>query len=96
MVKDKKVGLTTVLKFVQIMVTKGLVVRDDTRRPQVFRPAQSEEDTQKQLTRNLMDRAFRGSAHSLVMQALRAKDATPEELQAIRQLLDSFKETHHD
>lgn len=100
MAKTKKVGLTTVLKFLQIMAVKGLVVRDETRRPQLFAPSQSEEETQKQMTRNLMDRAFRGSAHRLVMQALNVKDASPEELQAIRQLLDSHldshKETQHD
>ena len=81
-------GYTTVLKLLQIMADKGLVDRDDTDRTHVFTPRLSEERTQRQLLQDLLDRAFGGSALKLVMQALSAKKASPEELAQIRQLLD--------
>lgn len=89
-VKVGPVGYTTVLKFMQIMVGKGLLSRDESRRPQVYAPAQSEARTQRQLAGDLIDRAFRGSAHTLVLQALSARRASPEELRAIRELLDEY------
>jgi BlaI family transcriptional regulator, penicillinase repressor len=81
-------GYTTVLKLLQIMADKGLVDRDDTDRTHVYTPRLSEERTQRQLLQDLLDRAFGGSALKLVMQALSAKKASPEELAQIRQLLD--------
>ena len=75
---------TTVLKLLQIMTDKGLVRRDESARKHVYRAARSERVTQRQLVRDLADRAFGGSAGRLVMQALAAKKASPEELAEIR------------
>ena len=82
---------TTALKLLQIMTEKGLVRRDDTDRTHVFTPRLSEEQTQRQLVRDLLDRAFAGSASKLVMQALAARRASPEELGEIRRLLHSVE-----
>ena len=79
---------TTALKLLQIMTEKGLVRRDDTDRTHVFTPRLSEEQTQRQLIGDLLDRAFGGSASKLVMQALATRKASPEELGEIRRLLD--------
>ena len=89
---DRKTGYTTVLKLLQIMTDKGLVRRDERLRTHVYRPAGSEEQTQRRLVRDLLDRAFEGSAAKLVMQALSAKRATPQELAEIRELLDGLTE----
>lgn len=78
---------TTVLKLLQIMTDKGLVRRDESARTHVYRAARSERATQRQLVRDLADRAFGGSAARLVMQALAAKKASPEELAEIRRWL---------
>ena len=78
---------TTVLKLLQIMTDKGLVRRDESARTHVYRAARSERSTQRQLVRDLADRAFGGSAARLVMQALAAKKASPEELAEIRRWL---------
>lgn len=80
-------GYTTVLKFLQIMTEKGLVVRDESQRAHVYEPRCSEQKTQRQLLRDLMERAFGGSPGKLVMQALSTEKATPAELSAIRDLL---------
>lgn len=88
----QKIGLTTVLKLMQIMTTKGLVERDTDVRPQVFWAAQPRGQTQKALVRDLLDRAFRGSPGSLVLQALSLRKTSPEELEQIRALLDELEE----
>ena len=82
---------TTVLKTLQIMTEKGLVRRDDAERSHVYQAAASERSTQRQLVTDLMQRVFDGSAAQLVLHALQAGKASPEELAEIRRLLDA----HH-
>jgi len=77
--------------MLQIMADKGLVVRDESQRSHIYEAAVAEEETQRQLVGYLMERAFNGSAQKLVMQALSAKKAPPEELAAIRKLLDEME-----
>ncbi len=84
-------GYTTVLKLMQIMTEKGLVERDESQRPQIYRARYSEEQTQRQLLRDLLDRAFGGSVKALVLQALATKRSSPQELEAIEKLLDRFE-----
>jgi predicted transcriptional regulator len=86
-------GYTTVLKFLQIMVEKGLVTRDESRRAHVYAAARSSEETQGRLVGDLIARAFDGSAGQLVLRALSSRRATPAELAEIRRLLDELEET---
>jgi predicted transcriptional regulator len=88
---ERATGYTTVLKLLQIMAEKGLVLRDDSQRTHVYRARLSEEQTQRQLVGDLIHRAFGGSAQKLVLQALSSKRATSDELNAIRKLLDEFE-----
>jgi predicted transcriptional regulator len=85
---SKPTGYTTVLKMLQIMTEKGLVDRDETVRPQIYRPKASQAQTQRQLLRDLIQRAYGGSVKSLVMQALGTSKASPETLQEIEKLLE--------
>jgi BlaI family transcriptional regulator, penicillinase repressor len=89
--ETRETGYSTVLKMLQIMTEKGLVDRDESVRPQVFRARYSEEKTQQHLLRDLIQRAFNGSVKSLVMQALAAKKPTSQDLDDIQKLLDSFE-----
>jgi BlaI family penicillinase repressor len=84
---DAQTGYTTTLKLMQIMVEKGLLVREDDGRRHIYRPAMSEERTQKQLIQDLLDRVFAGSAEKLVMRALSARKVSPKELKRIREML---------
>ena len=84
-------GYTTVLKLMQIMAAKGLVERDEQERAHRYTPRLKQQQTQTQLLRDLVDRAFQGSASLLVQQALEAKRATPEEIAEIRHLLDQHE-----
>jgi predicted transcriptional regulator len=86
--RDRPAVYTTTLKLLQIMTEKGLVRRDDSDRSHVYQARMTEVQTQRQLVRDLLDRAFGGSASRLVMQALAARRSTPEELSEIRRLLE--------
>ena len=85
---SRPTGYTTVLKMLQIMTEKGLVERDETVRPQIYRPKASQAQTQRQLLRDLIQRAYGGSVKALVMQALGTSKTPPQTLDAIEKLLD--------
>jgi len=89
--QEREMGYTTVLKMMQIMTEKGLVVRDESERTHVYQAKLTQEQTQQQLVGDLLDKAFGGSASQLVLQALSAKPATADELTQIRQLLDKLE-----
>ena len=93
---ERQAAYTTALKLLQIMTEKGLVRRDETDRTHVYHARLSEEQTQRQLVRDLLDRAFGGSAAKLVMQALAARRATPEELIEIRKLIETRREVRDE
>ena len=89
--QSKPTGYTTVLKMVQIMTEKGLVERDETVRPQIYRAKYSQEQTQRHLVTDLLQRAFNGSVKALVMQALATKKSSAKDLDAIEKLLDRIE-----
>ena len=84
----RSTAYTTVLKLMQIMQAKGLVVRDEKGKAHVYRPKSTQQHTQKKLVGTLLDKAFRGSALSLVQHVLETKPTTREELNEIRRLID--------
>jgi BlaI family penicillinase repressor len=96
LLRERPTAYTTALKLLQIMTEKGLVRRDETDRTHVYYARLSEEQTQRQLVRDLLDRAFGGSASKLVMQALAARRASPEELGEIRKLIEARREVRDD
>jgi BlaI family transcriptional regulator, penicillinase repressor len=87
----KDTGYTTTLKILQKMTDKGLVQRDESERSHVYSAAIKAEKTQRQLVRDLLQRAFGGSPGQLVLQALSEKRASAEELAEIRRLLDRLQ-----
>jgi BlaI family penicillinase repressor len=89
--QEEETGYTTTLKLMQIMVDKGLLVRESDGRRHIYGPAISEERTQKQLLGELLDHVFAGSAEKLVMRALSARKVSPKELQRIRKMIDEIE-----
>ena len=94
--RERPTAYTTALKLLQIMTEKGLVRRDETDRTHIYHARLSEEQTQRQLVRDLLDRAFGGSASKLVMQALAARRSTPEELGEIRKMIETRREARDE
>jgi predicted transcriptional regulator len=87
----RAVGYTSVLKTMQIMRDKGLIVCDARQRPQLYRTKQSQRATCKQLAGDLLHRVFGGSTRQLLLHALDNKRCTPDELSEIRELLDEIE-----
>lgn len=98
--RPKPFVYTTALRFLQIMHEKGLVSREEGekggkggkgrggKRGHVYSPAVPAERTQRQMVGDLLDRAFGGSVHDLVLHALGSGRVSSDELQEIRKLLD--------
>jgi predicted transcriptional regulator len=86
----QKTGYTTVLKILQIMHEKALVIRDETNRAHVYAAADSETHTQSSLIKDLISKAFGGSTSKLVMRAI-DESTSAEEIDDIRQLLNSLE-----
>ena len=81
---------STILKFMQIMADKGLLIRDEKQRAHVYKAARPREWTQQQLAGHLLERAFSGSAKALLIGALSARKTTKSELAEIRKLVDEY------
>jgi predicted transcriptional regulator len=88
---SRETAYTTTLKILQNMTDKGLVLRDESQRSHVYVPAARADQTQRQLVRDLLHRAFGGSPGKLVVQALSEERASEDELAEIRRLLDELE-----
>lgn len=88
----RETGYTTTLKLMQIMAEKGLVTRDERARTHIYAARGSQESTQRQLIRDLVARAFGGSAATLVLRALSSHQTSDDELREIRRLIDDAKD----
>jgi predicted transcriptional regulator len=88
---DKPTGYTTVLKQMQVMTEKGLLARSERFRSHVYEARIAKEQTQRQLTRNLVRRAFDGSAKNLVLGALSSQKVSAADLAEIRRMLDEYE-----
>ncbi|SPF54878.1 Transcriptional repressor, CopY family [Candidatus Sulfopaludibacter sp. SbA4] len=87
----KPTQYTTVLKTLQIMAEKGLVRRDEEQRAHIYEASRPREWTQSQLAADLLQRAFSGSAKSLLLGALSAHKVSREELAELRKFLEEYE-----
>ncbi|MCA9210628.1 MAG: BlaI/MecI/CopY family transcriptional regulator [Planctomycetales bacterium] len=88
---EKGTNYSTTVKMLSVMLDKGLVKRDETASPHIYRPAMTREATGKRMLRDLVDKVYDGAAMSLVLQALASTKATPDELAEVRRLLDEME-----
>ncbi|CAN5340235.1 BlaI/MecI/CopY family transcriptional regulator [soil metagenome] len=91
--EDRRGGYTTVLKFLQIMTGKGLVVRDETERAHVYAAAEPAEKTKRAMVADLIDQLFDGSARALVLEAIDAQHVSAGELAEIRKKIKAREES---
>jgi len=94
--KVRDVGYTTVLKLMQIMMEKGLVRRDESRRTHIYKARLSKKRTQKRLVSELIDKAFGGSAAGLIGQTLMSRKPGGDELAQIQSLIEQYRKEHND
>ena len=88
---DRDTGYSTTLKMMQVMLEKGLLKRDESVRPQVYSPAQPEEQTQRQMVDDMLQRVFGGSARKMVLRAAESENVSADELAEIRRLLKQLE-----
>ena len=89
--KEKEMGYTSALKFLQIMTTKGLVERTEDQRAHVYSATQPAEKTKQQFANDVLQRVFRGSTSQLMQHALSGRRSSKKELDEIRRLLDEYE-----
>jgi predicted transcriptional regulator len=82
---------TTVLKQLQVMAEKGLVLRNEDQRAHIYEASRPREWTQRQLAGDMLQRAFNGSAKSLMMGALSSRKASKQELAELRALIEEYE-----
>ncbi len=92
---DKEIGYTTTLKLMQLMVEKGLLLRDTTQRTHVYASVADEQAVKRNLLNQFLDKTFRGSASELVMEALGQHRASDDELEAIKQLIEQMEQKNN-
>ncbi|WP_020652253.1 BlaI/MecI/CopY family transcriptional regulator [Massilia niastensis] len=85
------VTYATVLRLMQVMHGKGLLIRDESERSHVYAPAHARDALQGNLLKDLMQRAFAGSAKALVLAALKS-GISKKERDEIEQLLRDDKD----
>lgn len=90
--EGKGTNYSTTVKMLSVMLTKGLVRRDDKARPHVYRAAMSRDRAAKGFLTDLIEKVYNGSSMSLVLQALAGGKASKEEIEEARKLLDEMEE----
>lgn len=88
---QRDTGFSTTLKMMQVMTAKGLLLKDDDQRPQVFRPAMSQEQAQTQFVDDLIQRVFGGAADKLILRAVSSKHVSHKDLEQIRKLIKKLE-----
>ena len=91
LLENRETGYSTTLKMMQVMFDKGLLKRDESQRPQLYAPTIPEEQTQKQIVDDLVQRVFGGSARKLVLRAVESERISAKELAEIRKLLKQME-----
>jgi BlaI family penicillinase repressor len=89
--KTRAANYSTTVKMLSIMLNKDLLKRDEATSPHLYRPTRNQQVTQRRMLRDLIEKAYLGSAGSLVLQALSSKRASVEELAEIRRVLDELE-----
>lgn len=88
---ERETGYSTTLKMMQVMLEKGLLLRDETVRPQLYRAARTKQETQELMLDELARKVFHGSAKRLVMQMVSSGRLSAEELAEIQRLAREAK-----
>ena len=89
--KEKDVGYTSALKFLQIMTAKGLVSRSEDQRAHVYTANQPAEKTKQQFAADVLKRVFSGSATQLMQHALSGRRGSKKEIEEMRRMLDEIE-----
>ncbi len=79
---------TTVLTMLRVMQEKGFVGRDEAGRAHVYSAAVQERQVKRNLLRELVRTAFRGSPEALLMRLLEDEKLSEDELSRLREFIE--------
>ncbi len=88
---ERGTGYSTTLKMMQIMTDKGLLIKDESQRPQVYRPALTQEEAQTRVVDDVIQRVFGGAADKLILRAIRSREISAKEVAQIQELLKKLE-----
>lgn len=88
---SKDTGYTSTLKQMQVMHEKGLLRRSEGHRSHVYEAVASRESVHARIAGDVLHRVFEGSARDLILGALTAQRASPDDLNEIRRAIDEFE-----
>ncbi len=94
--ESREVGYTTTLKIMQIMTDKGLVGRNTDHRTHIYHALAKEKDTQGTLLEKFIEKTYRGSTMRLVLQALGKQDATEQELEDLKKIINQLEQKNNE
>jgi len=89
--KKRSLARNTVQTMLTRMADKGWLHTRTEGKAFYFRAARPRESTLRKMVSQLLDTAFAGSASGLVMALLESRRISPEETQAIRDLIDGMQ-----
>ncbi|HVI57936.1 MAG TPA: BlaI/MecI/CopY family transcriptional regulator [Luteimonas sp.] len=92
----RDLAYATVLRLMQVMHGKGLLVRDESQRSHVYAAAHAQDALQTNLLGELIHKAFAGSGKALVLAALNEHVTEDEREEIARFLSEQSPEQGHD
>jgi predicted transcriptional regulator len=84
----KTVAYTTVMTMMNILETKGHLVKRPEGRAFVYEPAHAQTQVISGMVQDFVDRVFDGAAQSLVLNLIRENKLSKEDLDEISRLID--------
>ena len=88
---DRGTNYSTTVKMLSVMLGKGLLTRDESATPHVYRAAMTRKRAGGRMVDDIVKKVYDGSKMSLVMQALSSGTASREEIDELRKLLDKLE-----
>jgi len=84
----RELAYTSVITIMNIMMDKGYLARRKVGPSYVYRPRVTEKATTRRMLKDLVNRAFNGSAAAVMVNLLESADLDRAEIDRIRELLD--------
>lgn len=88
--RGRQVAYTTVQTMLTRLEQKGFVRSDKSDTAFIYRPTVRKSDVTRSRTRTLLEQLYDGAAGPLVLQLVRSKRLTPDELAELQRLIEKL------
>ncbi len=90
--RERKVAYTTVMTLMNILATKGHLVRKQDDRAYVYSPARPRQQVVGRLVRDFVDRVFSGSAQPLLLHLVRHEKLSAADRAELKRIIDTLED----